>query len=126
MLVGLLGLGVLAVIIARRSSERTETHEAPKDFKTLVKTIDGVKVYRVDGEHVRNEIDVDFSLGGHGYVYDYIPKDEIWVDDVKSQTDFDKIVLHESVERTTMKEKDIDYESAHKMANRVESEARKG
>ena len=51
----------------------------------LLGRVTGVPVYLVDGEKIRNEADgerIEFTSGGHGYVYPhFIPKGEIWIDD---------------------------------------------
>ena len=94
-----------------------------KLWKKLKKS--NINVYIVDGESVRNQHDVDFSEGGHGYVYDYIPKNEIWIDNDISIKERSKILAHEFIERGLMKDKGFDYETAHKKATKIESALRK-
>lgn len=93
--------------------------------KTPIMKYKDVTVMLVDGEEVRNKISVDFTMGGHGYVYDFVPKDEVWVEDLKS--DFDKVatILHELIEKYLMKKYDMDYEPAHQIATKVEYQLRK-
>ena len=72
---------------------------------------DTIKFFDVDGTEIRNHVDIDFTEGGHGYHYDYIPKDEIWVE---SEKDRECTMVHEFVERLVQKEFKIDdYEEAH-------------
>lgn len=49
-------------------------------WKRLIREEDGLKVFAVDGEKVRNNLSVMFGHGGHGLVHEFIPLDEIWVD----------------------------------------------
>lgn len=49
-----------------------------KQFRYIGKK-KGFKIYIVDGEWVRNNLSVVFEHGGHGYVHEFIPMDEIWV-----------------------------------------------
>lgn len=88
-----------------------------KLYKTLE---DGTLVYIIDGKIVRDDIDTEFIGGGHHYVYSYIPKNEIWLEDLD---DKDKILLHEVREREKMQE-GWGYVKAHNRANRIESRKR--
>ena len=77
----------------------------------------GVKVYIVKGDFVRSNISADFTEGGHGYVYDYIPKDEIWVDIMKDKKDQYFNFQHEVYERSLMKaDPKLSYNDAHDKA----------
>jgi hypothetical protein len=81
----------------------------------------GLSVYLVDGERVRNEIDVDFVNGGNAAVYPrYIPHDEIWIDDAQHPLDRTATALHELVERDLMLHHGRGYDSAHDLANMYE------
>lgn len=40
----------------------------------------GFQIYEVDGEWVRNNLSIMFGHGGHGYVHEFIPHNEIWID----------------------------------------------
>jgi hypothetical protein len=87
----------------------------------------GLAVYLVDGEYVRNEIDVDFVNGGNGGVYpSYIPQDEIWIDDAQHPLDRTATALHELVERDLMLHHGRNYDSAHDLANMYERAFRRG
>jgi hypothetical protein len=91
---------------------------------------DIIKVYWVDGFYIRNTISMEFIDGGHGYVYDFIPEDEIWVEDDEDDDlrDEEMDLLHEYTERTLMKYGDdgnVEYEEAHGASNHAERLARK-
>ena len=86
----------------------------------------GLLIYLVDGEHVRNEIDVDFVNGGNSAVYpNYIPLDEIWIDDAQHPLDRTATALHELVERDLMLHHGRGYDSAHDLANMYERALRR-
>ena len=46
----------------------------------LLGTKDGVKIFLVDGELIRDKLDIEFTMSGHHWRYHFIPKDEIWID----------------------------------------------
>lgn len=64
-----------------------------------------IKVWVVNGELVRDKFDVDFTEGGHGMVYPFILKNEIWLDDDLSPRERKFILLHELYERNLMAKK---------------------
>jgi hypothetical protein len=80
-------------------------------------------VWFVNGEQVRKQFDPDYILGGNGYRYDYIPKNEIWIENVLSPADKIYTLLHEVFETSRMKE-GIPYDSAHEQATYVEKKLR--
>jgi len=79
-----------------------------------------LKIYLVDGNVVRNLYKTDFVEGGHGYVYPWIPKNEIWVEKDMNTNEIPIIALHEYVERTIMKEQEEEYAYSHKVSSKVE------
>lgn len=79
----------------------------------------GMRVWIVDGEIVRDLLYVGFTEGGHDKVYRFIPKNEIWIDDEVSAKERKYILLHEAYERNLMCQK-LTYDEAHKNANEVE------
>ena len=84
----------------------------------LLGYVTGLAVYLVDGERVRNELDIDFTCGGNEAVYpNYVPKGEIWIDDVLGPLDQTATILHEIVERNLMLGKGWSYERAHDAAS---------
>lgn len=106
-------------------------------WKKFVRKQNGFKVYKVDGEWVRNNLLWDFEHGGHGFVHLPVPMDEIWVDvrhyeycpclnvgkDRKmSEKCFESTVIHEIAEFKEMK-KGMIYWDAHQVALQKEREA---
>ena len=93
----------------------------PQDWKKFsseyTKIAKGVKVYIVDGDFIRSNINCDYVEGGHGYVYDYVPKDEIWVEDLENRKDMYFNLQHEIYERDLMKaDPKLSYDDAHDKA----------
>jgi len=93
----------------------------PRPRRRLLGRGEGLSVYLVDGEYVRNELDIDFVNGGNGAVYPhYIPLDEIWIDDAQHALDRTATALHELVERDLMLHHGRSYDTAHDLANMYE------
>lgn len=83
----------------------------------------GVSVWIVNGRLVRSVFDISFAEGGHDHVYEYVPEDEVWIDDDLQDKDRGYILLHELHERNLMI-KGYSYEKAHTEANRLEYHCR--
>lgn len=84
----------------------------------------GKKIFLVDGTRVRDEHDSDFSQGGNGYRYRWIPRGEIWVDAEIAEEEWPFIVEHECQESELMKH-GMDYDRAHARAKRHEDADRR-
>lgn len=83
------------------------------------------KVFLVDGELIRNKLDIDFVMGGNGFRYLYIPVNEIWIDDAyKNSKEVNYIILHEFIELNLMKH-GINYSKAHDLASVKELKERR-
>ncbi len=76
-------------------------------------------VWIVDGRAVRDHLSVDFTLGGHGLRYRFIPRGEIWIDDAVVAQEVAAIVVHEEEELRLMRA-GLDYAVAHRRASLVE------
>jgi hypothetical protein len=58
----------------------------------------GVSVWIVNGRLVRSVFDIHFTEGGHDYVYEFVPENEVWIDDaLKRKRGY--VLLHELHER---------------------------
>jgi hypothetical protein len=77
-------------------------------------------IWVVDGGKVRSFIDIDFTTGGHGIRYLYIPMNEIWIDSATDNNEIDLTILHEITEFNLMK-KGTNYNDAHDIACVIES-----
>ncbi len=83
----------------------------------------GIEIVLVDGTYVRNHYDSDFSQGGNGYRYSFIPKHEIWIDWQISEDERLFIAFHECRESQLMKQ-GWSYSRAHDEAKRLEDQHR--
>ena len=84
---------------------------------------DGIVVWSVRGEVVRDDLDVDFAIGGHGYNHDYIPEDEVWIERSMSRRDFALAAAHEAAELLLMR-RGVGHDEAHEMAAGIERRLR--
>lgn len=85
----------------------------------------GIKIWSVDAEYVRDNIDIDFTTGGNAGVYLYIPENEIWIESLMEPRDFAPTIVHEMIEFLLMKYKEKSYDDAHDAANTWEQKLRK-
>lgn len=85
-----------------------------------------VEVWRVDGNVVRSLYKTDYTEGGHGYVYRWVPKHEIWVERDLHARELPYIVSHEYIELRLMRDEGLDYDTAHDICSKVEFQLRKG
>ncbi len=89
-----------------------------------------LNVYLVNGQDIRDNIYIDFTEGGNGYRYDFIPIKEIWIGGVHI-IEAPYIFIHEITEITYAIERgldlmeDTDYSKAHDHANEIELAVRK-
>jgi hypothetical protein len=79
----------------------------------------GLNIALVDGTYVRNHFDSDFSQGGNGFRYRFVPRREIWLDADINPTERPFIAFHEcqEVERMRM---GYGYSRAHDQAKHLE------
>lgn len=115
----------------RKKSKEAETGESMTyeiKIKKIHKRLLGrvkkdIKVWLVDGFLIRSMFDIDFTEGGHDLVYDFVPNNEVWIDnDIKPKERL-FVLLHELLERSLMAKK-MKYNSAHKKASKLEWSAR--
>lgn len=70
-----------------------------------------------------------FLIERNGYkvylVDDFIPENEIWIDDILDSKERKYIIFHEFTELKLMKLKHYPYEKAHQIASKKEYEKRK-
>jgi hypothetical protein len=97
-----------------------------EDYTTLADPKGDVRVYLVDGNLVRSYYKTDYTEGGHGFVYPWVPKPEIWIEDGVDRREMPFIVCHEYLERRLMRDLDMEYDPAHEICSKVEFDIRKG
>lgn len=89
------------------------------------KYTNNLKIWQVRGDYVRDLFDVDFNQGGHAKVYNFIPKNEVWIDDDVYKKEIPYTLVHELHERALM-EKGWEYTSVgQRMFNKKEDETGK-
>jgi hypothetical protein len=98
----------------RKLPDLTEVHE-----RLWKKLENGVSVWIVKGRLVRSVFDIDFTEGGHDYVYEFVPEKEVWIDNDIVELERGYILLHELHERNRMA-KGIPYNQAHAESSRLE------
>ena len=98
-------------------------HSVHKDLLQKYST-KKIKVWIVSGELVRDLFFLDFTEGGHGYVYSFVPKNEIWIDDDLEPDEIKFVLLHELHERNLMA-KGMKYDPSHASSSRIEYECRR-
>jgi hypothetical protein len=79
----------------------------------------GVTVWIVNGRKVRSVFDIDFTAGGHDHVYEFVPKNEVWIDNDIIEEERGYVLLHELHERKLMA-KGLPYSKAHNESSRLE------
>lgn len=82
------------------------------------------KLFLVDGEYVRNNVDIDFVAGGNPARYAYCPENEIWIEEVYDDVDIAATTMHEYHETILMRDHGKDYDKAHAAASKLEKKFR--
>ena len=83
----------------------------------------GLAVWIVNGRLVRSVFDIDFTAGGHDYVYEFVPENEVWIDDAIVEQERAYVLLHELHERNRMSA-GWPYSRAHAESSRLEYRCR--
>lgn len=126
----------LELKIQKRGDKKDGRFILAGPWKKFIRKQDGFNIFAVDGEWIRNNLSIIFGHGGHGYVHEFIPLNEIWLathhfegcdcSNIKkgqkvSQRYFDSTAIHEITEFKEMK-KGVTYWRAHQIALRKEIE----
>lgn len=114
---------------AKEQAERNKAGDfkkifSDKDFNKfhrqfLKKTKSGISIWLVDGRLVRSVLNIEFVQGGHDCVYNFVPKNEVWIDNDLVVGERPFVILHEVYERGLMKN-GLTYRQAHRKASRLE------
>jgi transposase InsO family protein len=102
----------------RKLPEGRDVHE-----RLWKKLENGISVWIVSGRLVRSIFDIDFTAGGHDYVYEFVPENEVWIDDDIEENERGYVLLHELHERNRMA-KGWTYNKAHAESSRLEYHCR--
>lgn len=87
---------------------------------------DSIMFWLVSGNIVHDTFDQRWKntsndgeyIGGHHYVFKFIPENEVWISDLDKETGC--TMVHEYIERLLMKEHGLNYEDAHNVATAME------
>jgi hypothetical protein len=85
-----------------------------------------IEVWVVDGCVVRSLYKTDYMEGGHGYVYRWAAKHQIWIEKALDRWELPYIVSHEYLELRLMRDEGIEYDEAHAICSKLEFNLRKG
>ena len=97
--------------------------------KTELYKFSDVTVNTVNGEYVREKHNIDFTNDANHYLsekYEFIPKDEIWVDEimVDKPTDLKASVTHQLLFVKLTRDSKMSYDRAEEHASALESKVR--
>jgi hypothetical protein len=110
--------------VRRLTRSGHELPDAGKVHLRLWKKLEsGLSVWIVNGRLVRSVFDIDFTAGGHDYVYEFVPENEVWIDDSIEEKERGYILLHELHERNRMAA-GWPYNKAHAESSRLEYRCR--
>ena len=85
-----------------------------------------VEARLVDGNLVRSLYRTDYVEGGHGYVYPWVPKGQIWLEQGVADRELPFVLAHEYTELRLMRDDGLEYDPAHAIAAKVEFALREG
>jgi hypothetical protein len=109
-------------VFEKQTKESICESEVSKDL--WMKLDNGLSVWLVSGPEVRKSLNIEFIEGGHGLRYDFIPEDQVWIEQLNNEQEQKFILIHELHEHSLMLN-GITYDEAHDEASAVELEARK-
>lgn len=84
-----------------------------------------IQVWLVNGSLARTYYKTDYTEGGHGFVYEWVPRDQIWIEKDIHKDEFPFLIAHEYTELRLMRDHGLAYDPAHEIAARVEFDLRK-
>jgi hypothetical protein len=110
--------------IRRLTHDGRELPDGRKVHERMWKKLEnGIGVWIVNGRLVRSAFDIDFTEGGHDYVYEFVPENEVWIDDDIEEKERGYVLLHELHERNRMAD-GWPYNRAHAESSRLEYRCR--
>src|SRR5262249_41533961 len=83
---------------AGRPHKRVPAGVYVRPYATLPDPQFPIEVWLVDGNVVRSFYKTDYTEAGHGYVYRWVPKDQIWIEKDLDRRELPFIVSHEYLE----------------------------
>ncbi|GAC1515766.1 MAG: hypothetical protein NVS1B4_07610 [Gemmatimonadaceae bacterium] len=108
----------------RKASQAKGLADSRACLRRLWKRLEnGIEVWFVDGRLVRSVFDIEFTEGGHDYVYEFVPSSQVWIDDDVHESERGFVLFHELHERNLMA-KGMAYNAAHADSSRLEKRYR--
>ncbi|MCJ7611571.1 MAG: hypothetical protein MUP19_04845 [Candidatus Aminicenantes bacterium] len=90
-----------------------------KPYLKKIETVAGFAVWSVDGKHIREKIDEEFTNFGQHYRFRFIPRHEFWIDQERTPGEEHFFVDHLLLENHLMAE-GLPYDQALEKADRKE------
>lgn len=112
-----------AMLKAKNEIRSLHTKIPPELYRQRLSKFTSGDVWVVSGELVRDLFFIDFTEGGHHFVYDFVPLKEVWIDDDLSVGERPFVILHELHERYLMY-KGLNYGQAHRSSSIIEYKCR--
>jgi hypothetical protein len=109
-----------------RPHRRTPAEVYVNHYTTLPDGRGSIEARLVDGGLVRSLYRTDYVEGGHGYVYPWVPKREIWLEQGVALRELPFVLAHEYTELRLMRDEGLEYDPAHAIAAKVEYALREG
>jgi hypothetical protein len=106
--------------------KRTPPGVAIGHYATLPDPKGPIEAQLVDGNLVRCLYRTDYVEGGHGYVYPWVPKGQIWLEQGVAVRELPFVLAHEYTELRLMRDEGLEYDPAHAIAAKVEFALREG
>ena len=95
-------------------------------YITLPDPVSPVEVWLIEGKLARAWYKTDYTEGGHGYVYPWVPRRQIWIEKALHRSEIPFILCHEYIEMRLMRDEGLDYDRAHEICSKMEFSIRKG
>jgi hypothetical protein len=117
----------IALKFEKNLRKKSKADSASKDVKvSLYYQYEGIKIYLVRGEVVRDKYKTDFLEGGNHGAYKWIPENEIWLERGLADDELPFVLAHEWVENQVIKTLHWKYDRAHTdVASPIEFELRR-
>lgn len=96
------------------------------EYTTLPDPSGPVRARLVDGNLVRSLYRTDYVEGGHGFVYPWVPRGEVWLEQGVATRELPFVLAHEYTELRLMRDDGLAYDPAHSIAAKVEFALREG
>lgn len=94
-----------------------------KPYIKKISSISNFEVWLVDGKHIREHLDMEFTNFGHHYRFNFIPENELWIDQEKVPGEEEFYINHLLAEHRLMAQ-GVPYKDALRKAGIAEKKQR--